>query len=103
MPVLQVHNQFRIAQHAGVTSFQPVIPPAHSLIAPLDLGTRNRIVGKGVVPRADDCPHGSFHVLQHLRYAVAIAVEQAADQETWDLDFVLRTHWAAPESSVMLM
>src|SRR5262249_293620 len=61
------------------------------------------IVGKGVVPRADDCPHGSFHVLQHLRYAVAIAVEQAADQETWDLDFVLRTHWAAPESSVMLM
>ena len=58
---------------------------------------------EGVVPRSDNRLQRGLRLLQHVGDAVAIAVEQAADNKAGDLDLAVRAHRASPERTVMLM
>ena len=103
VPVLHINDQPGIVQHAGVSSLEPVIPPADGLSAPLDLRAGDGVMWKGVVPRSDNRLQRGLRLLQHVGDAVAIAVEQAADNKTGNLDLAVRAHRASPERTVMLM
>ena len=103
MPVLHIDDQLWIVEHAGISPLEPVVPPADSLITPLDLGSGNGIVGEGVIPGSDDRANRSFDVLQHLGDAIAISIKQAADQKAWNPDIVLWTHGRAPERTIVLV
>ena len=103
MPILHVNHQLRILQNTGVAPFEPVIPPANSLIAPLDLRAGNCVVREGVIPRSYDCFQRRFGLFEHIGDAVSITIEQAADDEAGNFDLAVQTHRAAPERSVMLV
>ena len=103
MPVLHIDDQPGIVQHAGVSSLEPVIPPADSFSAPLDLGAGDGVMRKGVVPRSDNRLQRGLRLLQHVGDAVAIAVEQAADNKARNLDLAVGAHRASPERAVMLV
>src|SRR6476469_1068980 len=103
VPVLHVNNQPGIGQNTCVSPLEPVIPPAYSFRAPFDLRTGDGVVWKGVVPRPDDRLQRGLGLLQHVDDAVAIAVEQAADDKAWDLDLTVSAYRASPEWAVMLV
>ena len=46
MPMLHVNHQPRIMLHAGVASLQPVVEPAHRLIAPFDARPKSGSLGQ---------------------------------------------------------
>ena len=50
--MLHVNHEPRILQHAGISSLEPVIPPANRLIAPLDLWAGNRLIRVVMIPWA---------------------------------------------------
>src|SRR5271170_7695525 len=56
-----------------------------------------------MIPRPDDGLHRSFNVLKHARNRIAVAVEQASDQEAGNLDFAQPAHRSMPERPVALM
>src|SRR5882757_308975 len=103
MPMLHINDQLRIPQHARVPALEPVIPPAHRLLAPLDLGAGDRVVRKCVVPGADDGLQWSLRLLQHVGDAISIAVEQTANDKARDLDLAVGPNGTAPERTVVLM
>src|SRR6516225_11217842 len=103
IPVPHIDCQARFVQDAVLAIFEPVVPPANRLVAPLDRGTRCGVVWEGVVPRTDNGLHGGFHPLQHARHAVAIAVEKAANQESRYPKGIERTHRNLPELAVTLV
>src|SRR5882724_13224926 len=78
-PVLHVYDHPRVILDASIAPFEPVIEPAYGLIAPLDGGSEIRLVGPGMVPRADDRLDRSLRLHQHVGHVVAIAILQTAD------------------------
>ena len=77
--MLHIDHQHRIVFHSCVTPLEPVIEPAHGLVAPFDARTRHRIVRKRVVPRTHDCFDRTLRLHEHVGHIIAIAIEQPAD------------------------
>ena len=103
MPMLHEKYEPRIVLHPRVASLQPVIEPAHGLIAPLDPRSKIRIVRKRMIPWPNDRFDWRFRLHQHVGHVVAIAVLQPSDQKTRDRDFTERTDAVAPERPIMLV
>src|ERR1700677_4619176 len=103
MPMLHINDEPGIALYACVAAFQPMIEPAHRFIPPLNLRARRSVIWERVVPRADNGLHRTASLHQHVVHVVAIAVEQTADEKTWNGDFFQGAHTIAPEWAIMLM
>src|SRR6516162_147053 len=101
--VLQIEDHARIALHTVIDSFQPVIEPAHCLIAPFDSRSIDARVGSVVIPRPYPGVHGCRHALEHTRDAVAIAVLKSADEETRYRNVLQTPDRRSPESAIALM
>src|ERR1700733_13775216 len=103
MPMLHINDQSRIALHARVAPFEPMVKPAYCLVTPFDLRTRYRIIRECMIPRSDNCLYRPARLRQHVRYIVAITVEQSPNQKTGNRDFFERTYSLPPERTIMLM
>src|SRR5215471_16441066 len=103
MPVPHEDGQRSLAHDAGIAVLEPVVPPAHGLVAPFNLRTGFGVIREGMVPRADDRLEWCFHVFEHPRNGIPIAIEQSADQEAGNLDFFQRPYRAAPEIAIALV
>src|SRR5260221_84690 len=103
VPILHVNRKRQLDHDPRVSTLEPVIPPAERLISPFDLGAGLGIVGKGVIPRPDDGLHRSFDLLKHARDGIAIAVEQATNEEAGKFDFTEWLHRSVPELAIALM
>src|SRR5262249_58319372 len=79
VPMTQIDNQPRMLQNTCVTILEPVIPPADSLIAPLNLRTGMGIVRESMGPWTNEGLQRRFCLLEHVRNAVAITIQQATD------------------------
>ena len=99
-----IDDQLGILQNPSVPPFEPVIPPADGMIAPLDFRAGFCFVRKSVIPRAENCFHRRFgRLAQHVGDTVAISIDEAADQKAGHRDFAVRAHRTSPERSVVLM
>ncbi len=106
MPVAHVNRESWLVHDSGVATLQPLIEPAHGLVAPLHAGPGIGLVRPGVVPGAHHPFHRSvLHVLEHARDAVAVAVVPAADEKARDFHALVLTleRRAIPELAVALL
>src|ERR1700674_5896891 len=103
VPLLNVNRQRRFFHDSRVAVLEPVIPPAEGLISPFDLRAGFCVVGEGVIPGTDDRLHRRLDLLKHTRDGIAIAVEQASDQEARNFDFAEWPDGSVPELAVALM
>src|ERR1700727_3988934 len=100
MPVLHINDESRILRHARITPLEPVIKPAHGLIAPLHLRARHCVIRKSMVPRPDDRLDRSLRLHEHVGHVVAIAIEQTADQKCRSRDLTERPDTIPPEWTI---
>ncbi len=84
--MLHENHEPRIFPNARVPPLEPVIEPAHRLIAPLDLGPEVWIIGIGMIPGPHNRLNGSLRLHQHVGNVVAIPVLQAANQKSRSRD-----------------
>ena len=105
VPLAYVDREARLIHDPGVDALQPLVEPAHRLVAPLHARLGVGIVWKGVGPRPDHRLDRRFQVLKHPRQAVPIAVIPAADVEGGYLDLLVAVpqRGAVPEGAVSLL
>jgi len=101
--VLLIKDESRIALDAVVHTLQPMVEPAHRLIAPFGARPVDAGVGAIVIPGPDPGMHRSGDALEHADDAVAVAVLEAADQEAGDRDVFQAPDRSTPEWPVTLV
>src|ERR1700722_4417520 len=104
MRMLNVDEEARVLEHAGVPPLEPVVKPTNRLIAPLVQGSVVAAIGEVMIPRTYPSLERRLHLLQHSRNAVAIPILVAANQERGNLQLLDRmNNRRAPEGVVALM
>src|ERR1022692_1821302 len=103
MPGPHVNVEWSCIHNSCIAVFEPVIPPANSLIAPLDLRSGLAFIGESLVPGTDDGFERRFDLLEHAGDGIAVAVEQPANQEAGNLDVAELAIGSMPEFTIALV
>src|ERR1700740_1946809 len=103
MPVLLINDKSRIILNSCIAALNPIVEPAHRLIAPLHPWPEVGIVRKRMVPWPHDGFDRSLRLHQRVRNVVAIPVLQPPNQKTGNRDLAERLHALPPKWPIMLM
>src|SRR5271168_2101488 len=103
MALLLVEDHPRIVLDAIIDALQPMIEPAHGLVAPLGARAVDALVREVVIPRTHPRMDGRRHLLEHAYDAVSVTVLQPSDQKAGYLYVLQPPNGGAPKGAVSLM